>query len=70
MPEQISGKELADKLVAEKPEIKVIFISGYSPDIIGEDIEQSTNKFYLQKPFSLQKLVRFVRDCFDTKIII
>ncbi|MGC8743583.1 MAG: PAS domain S-box protein [Verrucomicrobiia bacterium] len=67
MPERISGKELADIILSENPEIKVIFISGYSPEIIGEDIEQTTNKFYLQKPFSLHTLVRFVRECLDTK---
>ncbi|MGC8829703.1 MAG: PAS domain S-box protein [Verrucomicrobiia bacterium] len=67
MPERVSGKELADITLAEKPDIKVIFISGYSPEIIGEDIDQTTNKFYLQKPFSLHTLVRFVRECLDTE---
>jgi hypothetical protein len=44
------------KLVAEKPDIQVFFISGYSPDIIGEDIEQYTNKFYPSKAILMQKL--------------
>ena len=37
MPDRLNGRELAEKLWAERPELKVIFTSGYSADVVGKD---------------------------------
>ena len=37
MPDQMNGRELAEKLWAERPRLKVIFTSGYSADVVGKD---------------------------------
>ena len=37
MPGGLSGFELAEKLRAEKPELKVIYNSGYTDDMLGEN---------------------------------
>lgn len=66
MPEGISGKELAERILMEKPDLKVLYISGYSPEIAGTDFEEKSGKFYLQKPFSLHTLIKFVRYCLDS----
>ncbi len=51
MPESMSGRELAQTLTAEKPELKVIFTSGYSAELLGEDFEQEKNHGFLPKPY-------------------
>ena len=37
MPDRLNGRELAEKLWAERPRLKVIFTSGYSADAVGKD---------------------------------
>ena len=39
MPDEISGRKLAEQLQAAKPGLKVVFISGYSPEVAGTDTE-------------------------------
>src|ERR1700691_5383002 len=38
MPDGISGRQLAGKLKAENPKLKVIFTTGYSADLLGSEI--------------------------------
>ena len=65
MPDQINGRELADKLQAEQPSLKVIFTSGYSADVVGEDFVLQPGLRYLQKPYDPEELAFAVRDCLD-----
>jgi PAS domain S-box-containing protein len=65
MPEGISGRELAARLLAEKPGIKVIYTSGYTDDMLGENSPLRNNPNFLEKPFSSHKLLQRVRDCLD-----
>ncbi len=65
MPGGINGRELADKLWAEKPELKVIFSSGYGADALGKDYVLDPKLNYLQKPYPPQKLARVIRQCLD-----
>jgi two-component system, cell cycle sensor histidine kinase and response regulator CckA len=64
MPEGMTGKELAQELKARKPELKVIYTSGYSEDVMGEDPELRDVKF-LQKPYPPPQLAKTVRECLD-----
>jgi CheY-like chemotaxis protein len=65
MPEGISGRELAARLLAEKPGLKVIYSSGYTDDMLGESSPLRNNPNFLEKPFSPHKLLKQVRDCLD-----
>lgn len=67
MPDGMTGRDLAEKLQAEKAGLKAIFTSGYSADIVGKDfiIQEGVN--FLQKPYVPQKLTRAVRKCLDGK---
>ena len=65
MPEGISGRELAGRLLAEKPGLKVIYSSGYTDDMLGENSPLRNNPNFLEKPFSSHKLLKRVRDCLD-----
>ncbi|HUA38793.1 MAG TPA: PAS domain S-box protein [Candidatus Sulfopaludibacter sp.] len=67
MPNHINGRELAEKLWAEQPELKVIFTSGYSADIVGKDFKLEPELNFLQKPYYPQMLALAVRRCLDGK---
>jgi CheY-like chemotaxis protein len=59
----MSGKELAQHLRVIKPELKLLFMSGYTDDVgIGAGDSSSA---YLQKPFTPEALSKMVRDLLD-----
>ena len=65
MPGGMNGRELAEKLVADKPDLKVIFSSGYGADTLGKDFKLAPAMNYLQKPYLPQTLARTIRRCLD-----
>ena len=68
MPEGILGGELAELLLAQKPGLKVIFTSGYSPDMAGKDISLVEGINFMAKPYSIGKMAQLVRQCLDTPV--
>jgi len=62
MPDGISGWQLAEKLKAENPKLKVIYTTGYSPDLMGKDFVIKEGVNFLQKPYPPQNLVQTVRN--------
>lgn len=66
MPDRINGRELAERLWADRPELKVIFTSGYSAEVVGKDFVLRSGQFYLQKPYHPKQLAMIVRDCLDS----
>jgi CheY-like chemotaxis protein len=61
----MSGTELARHLRAIKPELKCLFMSGYTDDVnIGAGDSAST---YLQKPFLPERLAKTIRDLLEYK---
>ena len=67
MPGGVNGRELAEKIWAEKPGMKVIFSSGYGADALGKNFTLDPELNYLQKPYLPQALVRIIRKCLDAK---
>jgi signal transduction histidine kinase/CheY-like chemotaxis protein len=67
MPNGMKGNVLAEKLRAEKPHLKVIFSSGYSPDFANESSPLSGDAAFLQKPYKLEGLLKLVRECLDRR---
>jgi PAS domain S-box-containing protein len=65
MPEGVTGTELAAQLRKRKPELKVIFTSGYSPEVVGRDFNQEDAEF-LSKPYLPPQLAQMVRQCLDS----
>jgi two-component system cell cycle sensor histidine kinase/response regulator CckA len=62
MPDGISGRQLAETLKADNPNLKVIYTTGYSPDLMGKDFALQEGVNFLQKPYPPQKLVQTVRN--------
>lgn len=67
MPGGINGKNLGEQLLKEKPDLKVIYASGYSAEIAGKDFPLEEGVNFLIKPFEAQKLAQTIRACLDTK---
>jgi two-component system cell cycle sensor histidine kinase/response regulator CckA len=60
MPESLSGRELAHTLIMDKPDLKVIFTSGYSAELIGTDFEREKQHAFLAKPYLPDRLAQTV----------
>ncbi|HYG33581.1 MAG TPA: response regulator, partial [Clostridia bacterium] len=67
MPEGITGRDLAERLRAKKPGLKIVFTSGYSGDMLGHDTEflHRTQSRFLAKPCSPDELMTILRACLD-----
>jgi CheY-like chemotaxis protein len=64
MPHQ-SGPELARRLVALRPQTRVLYISGYPDDALGEHGVLHPGVAFLAKPFTAAELARKVREVLD-----
>ena len=61
----LSGRALAERLVAQRPGLRVLYMSGYTDDAIGLHGVLEPGLHYLQKPFAPDVLARKVRDVLD-----
>ncbi|HOK47042.1 MAG TPA: response regulator, partial [Bryobacteraceae bacterium] len=62
---KMSGRELADALSLLRPDIKVLFLSGYADRAIIEHGILNAGAAFMQKPFTPQDLARKVREVLD-----
>jgi two-component system cell cycle sensor histidine kinase/response regulator CckA len=62
---QIGGKHLSEQLKLARPEIKVLFLSGYTADSIVHHGVLDEGVAFLHKPFNSGDLVRKVREVLD-----
>ena len=63
LPGGMTGRELATQLREQKPDLKVIFTTGYSQEMLDNQEEPVS---FLQKPYPPEALMRMVRTCLDT----
>jgi len=65
---KLNGKEFIKKAAVVMPEIKVIYVSGYTDNHIVHDgmLEDGVN--FIQKPYSQQVLARMVRNVLDRSV--
>ncbi|GAB4442765.1 MAG: hypothetical protein OHK0040_13730 [bacterium] len=62
-----SGKEVFDEIKKIKPDIKALFMSGYTADIIHEKGILDTSFDFIQKPASPIEIMKKVREILDRK---
>ena len=69
MPGKMTGRDLAERLWGQKPGARVIFMSGYSAEVLraNKDFMRRTRSQFLQKPCSARAILETVRRCLDEK---
>ncbi len=65
MPRSVNGHQLVQRLQAEQPDLKAIFVSGYATDSLEKETALDKDTNFLQKPYRLQKLVDMVYGCLE-----
>ena len=59
----MDGPTLVKNILAEKPDLKVVFISGYAEDAFRKDLDFDVSKIdFLPKPFSLKEIATKVKE--------
>ena len=66
MPD-LRGPQVAHKLSPSRPEMKVIFMSGYTEGGFGDEEGMGPEPVLLQKPFQLSVLARMIREVIETR---
>jgi PAS domain S-box-containing protein len=61
----MNGRELAQRISEIRPNVKVLYMSGYTENVIGQDGTLDAGVRLLQKPFNLRDLKSKVREVLD-----
>jgi CheY-like chemotaxis protein len=66
MPGGMHGNDLAWRLHQDNAALKVIYVSGYNPDVAGPGLRLQEGVNFLAKPFLPRNLAQIVRKCLDS----
>jgi CheY-like chemotaxis protein len=63
----VKGRELAQQLLAQRPHLKVLYVSGYTDNAILHHGVLAPGVNFLQKPFTPKTVARTVREVLDRR---
>jgi len=64
----LNGPDLAQRVVAQRPDVRVLYMSGFANRLSTEFGALGSGVTILHKPFTPESLVRTVRDCLDEDV--
>jgi signal transduction histidine kinase/ActR/RegA family two-component response regulator len=65
LPGQLTGPRIAEELAKRRPEIRVLFASGYSQEMIQLGATDGGSVHFLSKPYDRARLARAVREALE-----
>ena len=68
MPHGVSGGALARVLQTRDPHLRVLYTSGYSSEVVREDLHLTHGVNFLRKPYDPPTLLKAVRLCLDAGV--
>jgi two-component system, cell cycle sensor histidine kinase and response regulator CckA len=63
----MNGRDLAGKVLSLYPNVKLLFMSGYTADTIAHHGVLDEGVHFIQKPFSIQDLAAKMREVLNSK---
>lgn len=63
----MGGVELVESLIAERPALKVVYMSGYTGQSVGRNAVFAPETLFLMKPFTREELVRKIQDALQER---
>jgi len=63
----MNGRELAQRICEIRPNVQVLYMSGYTENVVGHNGTLDAGVRLLQKPFSLRNLKNIVREVLDAR---
>jgi CheY-like chemotaxis protein len=64
---KMNGKELSEELHKDRPEMNILFMSGYSQEVLSQKGTIDPSIHLIKKPFSKEKLAERIREVLDQK---
>jgi CheY-like chemotaxis protein len=61
----MNGRALAEKLLRQRPQMSVVYMSGYTGQVVGADGVLHEGSFFLPKPFTREALARKLRETLE-----
>ncbi|HSL39760.1 MAG TPA: response regulator, partial [Desulforhopalus sp.] len=61
----MNGRELADRLLVDQPGMRVLYVSGYTANVIAHNSLLDEGIHFLQKPFTTNSLARKIREVLE-----
>jgi len=68
MPGEHNGLDLSRKLLADRPDLPVIYTSGYSRELFSGKIGLQEGRNYLPKPYLTAKLLAIIRQGLENRV--
>ena len=62
---ELDGRKLSQEMTRTHPGLQVMFVSGYTDDVLDSEVSRGKGTDFLQKPFTPAALLQRVRELLD-----